>query len=706
MWLAKTDKLKDLSKGLSEFAREVVAPTYENEEDAFEEEAPADEDGHAKYERYESMVRALRETNAAQQQKIVALSGELEKKKHELAQTTAQQQQADRTHSDVQQQLVQSQASEEQLKLQLQQLQTQQQQQGREHQATLALYQQTKSQIDDFQNLYDKQKNELLQHAESELAQLKAEYCRYLDNIRAALGGHASSSEELDPAADVHVYVDEILNLVSSVKSAGTLNGGAPHPPPDVPESPSVSSQSSLQAVPDADAEHLRATIKTLRQDNEQLKKQITQLQLQQHEHEQKVLKMQQEFQQQSQQAQALQQQQAQAQTKQLQQHHAQEKAAWQAETQQCIAELEQQITREQKKSHGLEQQIGAMHQKLSAQQDSADLEERYNEARVVISRLTNQLREQTAASSTHQTNFQQELAEVTQKLNKASRQVTVLQQENAELKEKGDISAKMMENNEAETEHFREQLKEKASEIKTLTQQLTAKDSEVKQQEQAVDNLQSVLDMFHTEREAEIQSRMGEMRLDMDMLQSKVEAGRREAEKERMAQVALREEHEKLLRFKEKQINCLEDKVQQLLGAMEEQMKRMNDENSIDKTLVSGLFLRYINAKSGNNSVEVLKVMSRILNWDADMQRKVGLTRTGFWSALMNPAETDDTPVIKSYDAGISDLWINFLEKQVDSAVPPPRLSTDAAPPRPPDEGNANSGSWGEVPLTPTQKS
>ena len=31
-------------------------------------------------------------------------------------------------------------------------------------QATLALYQQTKSQIDDFQNLYDKQKNELLQH--------------------------------------------------------------------------------------------------------------------------------------------------------------------------------------------------------------------------------------------------------------------------------------------------------------------------------------------------------------------------------------------------------------------------------------------------------------------------------------------------------------------------------------------------------------
>ena len=41
--------------------------------------------------------------------------------------------------------------------------------------------------------------------AESELAQLKAEYCRYLDNIRAALGGHASSSEELDPAADVHV---------------------------------------------------------------------------------------------------------------------------------------------------------------------------------------------------------------------------------------------------------------------------------------------------------------------------------------------------------------------------------------------------------------------------------------------------------------------------------------------------------------------
>ena len=44
----------------------------------------------------------------------------------------------------------------------------------------------------------------------------------------------------------------------------------------------------------------------------------------------------------------------------------------------------------------------------------------------------------------------------MTQKLNKASRQVTVLQQENAELKEKGDISAKMMENNEAETEHFR----------------------------------------------------------------------------------------------------------------------------------------------------------------------------------------------------------------------------------------------------------
>ena len=55
---------------------------------------------------------------------------------------------------------------------------------------------------------------------------------------------------------------------------------------------------------------------------------------------------------------------------------------------------------------------------------------------------------------------------------------------------------------------YHREQIREKEEECQSLKAELAEKEKEVKTHLQAIDNLQSVLDMFHQEREVEVQTR------------------------------------------------------------------------------------------------------------------------------------------------------------------------------------------------------
>eukprot|EP00668_Euglena_longa_P046465 GGOE01062150.1.p1 GENE.GGOE01062150.1~~GGOE01062150.1.p1 ORF type:complete len:630 (+),score=184.63 GGOE01062150.1:50-1939(+) len=610
MWIAgKSDRLRGLTKNLSEFAREVVAPTYEDEDEPVAEERRGSL-SDAGLERYQALIRSLQDSNKALQQEVQDLRQALRASKEECI---ALAEKCHQEHAPTA---------------------------PREPIATMAA-------------------------AEQQLSanEVKAEFCQHLRDMHLTLTG-----KEPSVPGSLHDQLEEVMGLLVSLKHAERSGGSCLLQP--LGGSPALtwpnSSQGSSTST-EPDVEPLRATVKSLRQENEGLKERVARLELGQPGNN---METQQEWQQRLRLQEATHQQQLHERVHMMQQQHAQEKAAGHAELQKCTAELAEQ----RRRCIALEQQVQAM--QLGGRRGQADLEDRYNEAQVIISRLTAQLREQAAMASVHQANFQQETSDLHQKFSKLQRQVAVLQQENQELRDSAVHRSKALDAKEAEGEQFREQLANKEEQIKALQAELAENESEELTHLMEVDNLNVALDMFRREREAEVQSRLGSMRREVEEAHQEAAVWQQEAQRARAEQVTLREEHERELRGKQRQVDCLEEKVQGLLATMEAQMKRMSDDNVIDKTLVSHLFLRYWDMRHNNNGIEVLKVMSKILNWDDAMQRKVGLAKSGgLWNAIFRPGAVDnDLPVTTPQDVAISDLWVNFLERQASST---PRQSS-----------------------------
>jgi len=625
MW--KTDRLRGLTKNLSEFARDVVTSSYDDDDDGAAEGSPvAPADDAQRYEHYESIIRSLREANAAMQHKLNAAN----------------------THSHPQ--VSGSPLNDEADRHEMERLRDDLRAKTTELQAMTERYQQAARHAEEQRASSEAHLAELQSRVDNDWWSQREEFETHLARLRAAVPGRSPAPEaSAEGPPDLESQVDAIIAAISQHITSADGVSSIPSSPVSKDDADTRAARQECDALRSRLADALRAQRESEAQ-RRTLETELRRLQTDQ----------------------IAQRQEAERQAEALQQQHARDKALGHAELHRCVAEL----TEQRAKCLNLEEQTERFRQQLAGRRQFEDTEDRYQESQVIISRLTNQLREQSAAIATRAATHQQEVADLQQTVTKLQRQVAALQQERTDLQRASAGATQAVGALEEEREVFRESLAEKDAEIQSLQVELKEKEREIRTHLTEVDNLQGVLDMFRREKETEVKSRVAKCQREVETARAELREAKRALEAERTVQVELKEQHERALRGRQRQIDSLEEKARGLVQAMETQMKRMHDDNVIDKTLVNHLFLRYWHMRNDNNGIEVLQVMSKILNWDESMQRKVGLLRPGgFWSALLQPAANDDLPVTTPQDVALSDLWVHFLERQTAAAAPRPSL-------------------------------
>eukprot|EP01012_Entosiphon_sulcatum_P020387 TRINITY_DN2534_c0_g1_i1.p1 TRINITY_DN2534_c0_g1~~TRINITY_DN2534_c0_g1_i1.p1 ORF type:complete len:389 (-),score=88.92 TRINITY_DN2534_c0_g1_i1:31-1197(-) len=283
-----------------------------------------------------------------------------------------------------------------------------------------------------------------------------------------------------------------------------------------------------------------------------------------------------------------------------------------------------------------------------------------------IAERLTQQIRDLQAAEVLLRRTNQEEVQSLTQQVERYKRKVNELHDENSKLRERQEPLERRIELLENKLEQQKAECAMDAQRTAHLEEALTAKDTELRAQSVALTNLQRVLDGFSEEHASELSRERQDGDRRVAAVTLLVRAKEDELRSKDEDRATLIEAHERELQRKDKIIQGLESKVLHLLEAMEAHSRRIQDEATVDKALVNHLFLKYWLNKNSPTGAEVLRLMAKILNWDDEMQAKTGLktARRGLWQTLLQPAVDEPTPEQK-----ISDLWLDFLEKQAASS-------------------------------------
>ncbi|OLL26808.1 GRIP domain-containing protein, partial [Neolecta irregularis DAH-3] len=105
--------------------------------------------------------------------------------------------------------------------------------------------------------------------------------------------------------------------------------------------------------------------------------------------------------------------------------------------------------------------------------------------------------------------------------------------------------------------------------------------------------------------------------------------------------------------------------------------LKRGSSEDTVDRTLISNLFLSFVAIPRGDGrKFEVLQLLGSLLAWDDEQREKAGLSRPGsaMGEGLLAPGgmfrRVSSTAQMHSAldmlpSESMGDLWINFLERQ-----------------------------------------
>ena len=149
-----------------------------------------------------------------------------------------------------------------------------------------------------------------------------------------------------------------------------------------------------------------------------------------------------------------------------------------------------------------------------------------------------------------------------------------------------------------------------------------------------------------------------------MDELQAKHrEDSRRTAEQQLHEEVAARQ-------GLEEQHSALERECKRLRGLLESAVARaatqqQDDQMFVDRRLVTKLLVNYMSSATTQKR-EILQVMARILQFDEDAQRQVGLTSTGWSGYLPFGLGSAHSSGLRTADANdgqnIADEWAEFL--------------------------------------------
>eukprot|EP00048_Salpingoeca_helianthica_P020621 m.7498 g.7498 ORF g.7498 m.7498 type:complete len:864 (+) comp5037_c1_seq1:101-2692(+) len=219
------------------------------------------------------------------------------------------------------------------------------------------------------------------------------------------------------------------------------------------------------------------------------------------------------------------------------------------------------------------------------------------------------------------------------------------------------------------------------------------ARAAECARLQKSVDNLESVLAAFESERESALSALRGEItsaREESQVALLEVQAELGEA-REKIA--SLEHEIKDMSRIKG-ELNVargLQVAAQAQCQALQTQLNEANakvllvqkaaGESMIDRKLVANTFVSFVTAPSHRRD-DVLRLLASMLGLTDDQQAKVGLTRRGFLHALFTPPPPPASAA-GAHNGPIAEEFLNFLlhEAQSTPAPSPAKAFPDTTP-------------------------
>eukprot|EP01064_Diplonema_japonicum_P037184 TRINITY_DN8649_c0_g1_i1.p1 TRINITY_DN8649_c0_g1~~TRINITY_DN8649_c0_g1_i1.p1 ORF type:complete len:907 (+),score=317.50 TRINITY_DN8649_c0_g1_i1:331-2721(+) len=282
-----------------------------------------------------------------------------------------------------------------------------------------------------------------------------------------------------------------------------------------------------------------------------------------------------------------------------------------------------------------------------------------------IISRLTTQLKEVTAQLQVERYKCEELTMHEDSRIDEEEREM-------AELLEKvrnAEAHAASVESEAySKVDELEQRLLTRDEEIQTLTQRLCglksdedARDSELHSVTQKLENLQSVLDHFVAERDADIEKATFKLLADLEKAHSATQKGE-EALKAKEAETdELRKANNKELATRNSSITTLQNKLAQMRKLLDDAMYKTNEELMIEKEVATKLILQYVQVVRDRADVaEILTVMGSALNWTDEDKRQAGVfpqstENSGTWWGRLTPQKSTAGP-------SLSDMWVNFL--------------------------------------------
>ncbi|KAN0030134.1 hypothetical protein ACTA71_009895 [Dictyostelium dimigraforme] len=211
---------------------------------------------------------------------------------------------------------------------------------------------------------------------------------------------------------------------------------------------------------------------------------------------------------------------------------------------------------------------------------------------------------------------------------------------------------------------------------INKLGKDLIEKDEQLRQSNQQLTNLNSVLEQFQADQEVTIQNEVIHLEQKLEQYTKEIESLKRD----QLDYIALQKKYSNSqdqiqLLYQDIQSKTfdfikLKEDIEPLKVAFDKTILRLGDmclqeQESVDKRVVSKLFLNYF---SGNKKTEILELIAKILNFSDAEKVSIGLTKKGQWSLLPPFFGNRDGNNQEGNDNGekpLAEMWIEFLLKE-----------------------------------------
>eukprot|EP01061_Rhynchopus_euleeides_P046138 TRINITY_DN8635_c0_g1_i2.p3 TRINITY_DN8635_c0_g1~~TRINITY_DN8635_c0_g1_i2.p3 ORF type:complete len:345 (+),score=170.79 TRINITY_DN8635_c0_g1_i2:1076-2110(+) len=232
--------------------------------------------------------------------------------------------------------------------------------------------------------------------------------------------------------------------------------------------------------------------------------------------------------------------------------------------------------------------------------------------------------------------------------------------------------------------EELTQKLVIKDEEIHTLAVRISAthadeeaRQAEVKESLEKVENLQSVLDHFVSEREEDIRKANHVVLEQLRAAEERCRAAdARLTGKDDETEEVRRSMHKEIAQ-RNSMITTLQNKLAQMRRLMDETLSRCNEDVMIEKKFVTKLFLQYMDKlKARADLREILTIMAGVLGWSDEEKVRAGAVKQqeqGSWWNMLTPSkqEAPDQPV-----QSLSDMWVTFLMQEAEGGSFDPNSS------------------------------